>query len=420
MSENLNPLVIAQNQVKHACEKLGLEPEVYELLKEPEKVLTCAIPVRMDDGSLKNFIGYRSQHNTACGPAKGGVRYHKAVTYDEVKALSIWMTFKCAVVGIPYGGSKGGVIADTFSMSEGEIERLTRGYVRAFADFIGPETDIPAPDVATNAKIMGWLMDEYSKIKGVFSPAVTTGKPIGIGGSPGRNQATGYGVAICVAKAMEKYDIDIKKAKVAIQGFGNVGRHTALYTYKRGAKVIAIGEWDPKIDVYALYDEDGLDIEDMFDWFNEHGSVVDYPKAERIELEDFWKLEVDVLVPAAMENAVNVNNVNDFNAKIIVEAANGPTTPEADEIINKKGIPLFPDILCNSAGVTGSYFEWVQNLMNFYWTIEEYNAKLEPILEDAFEDVYSMAQDQKVTYREAAYLVAVKRLADAMKMRGWY
>jgi len=420
MSENVNPLVMAQNQVKQACEKLNLAPEVYELLKEPEKVLTCAIPVRMDDGSLKTFIGFRSQHNTACGPAKGGIRYHKAVSYDEVKALSIWMTFKCAVVGIPYGGAKGGVIADTFSMSEGEIERLTRGYVRAFADFIGPDKDIPAPDVATNAKIMGWLMDEYSKIKGVFSPAVTTGKPIGIGGSPGRNQATGYGVAICVAKAMEKYNIDITKSKVAIQGFGNVGRHTALYTYKRGAKVVAIGEWDPKIDVYALYNEDGLDIEDMFDWFNEHKSVVDYPKAKRIELADFWKLDVDVIIPAAMENAITADNVNDIKAKIIVEAGNGPTTPEADAIINKKGIPLFPDILCNSAGVTGSYFEWVQNLMNFYWTIEEYNAKLEPILENAFEDVYNMAKSQNVTYREAAYLVAVKRLADAMKMRGWY
>ena len=420
MSKNINPVDSVQQEIKFACKKLGLGQSYYELLKEPERVLIVNVPVKMDDGTTKTFTGYRAQHCTIMGPAKGGFRYHPDVCLDEVKGLSMWMTFKCAVVGIPYGGAKGGITCNPAELSKGELERLTRNYLRAINAIVGPEKDIPAPDVNTNAQIMAWFMDEFSMLKGYNVPGVVTGKPIALGGSQGRTQATGYGVTTAVKKACEAMKIDIAKTNIAIQGFGNVGSYTALYCSKNGAKIVAIGEWDKEVGTYALYNEKGLDIEKIFDYKAQNGSIVNFPDAKRISLDEFWTLDnIDILIPAALENAINENNAPNIKTKIIVEAANGPTTPDADKIIAEKGITVFPDILCNAGGVTASYFEWVQNLMNFYWTEEEINSKLEHILIKAFDDVYNMHKDANVSLRQAAYLVAIKRITDNMKMRGW-
>lgn len=420
MSEKINPVESVQNEIKLACEKLGLDNSYYEILKEPERVLIVQVPVRMDDGTIKTFTGYRAQHCTIMGPAKGGFRYHPDVNLDEVKGLAMWMTFKCAVVGIPYGGAKGGVCCNPAELSKAELERLTRSYLRAINTMVGPDKDIPAPDVNTNPQIMAWFMDEFSMLKGHNVPGVVTGKPISLGGSQGRVQATGFGVTVAVKKACEAMGIDVSKTNIAIQGFGNVGSYTALYCSKNGAKIVAVGEWDKDIGTYALYDEEGLDIEKLFDFKAKNGTIVNYPDARRINLDEFWTLDnVDILIPAALENAIDENNAPNIKAKIIVEAANGPTTPEADRILAEKGIALFPDILCNAGGVTASYFEWVQNLMNFYWTVEEVNTRLEEILTKAFDDVYDMHKEAGVTLRQAAYLVAINRIAENMKLRGW-
>lgn len=420
MSNKLNPVQSVQEEIKYACEKLGLGESIYELLKEPERVLIVSVPVKMDDGTVKTFTGYRSQHCTIMGPGKGGFRFHPDVCLDEVKGLSMWMTFKCAVVGIPYGGGKGGVCCNPADLSKTELERLTRNYLRAINTMVGPDKDIPAPDVNTNAQIMAWFMDEFSMLKGYNVPGVVTGKPISIGGSKGRTQATGYGVTIAVKKACQALNMDLTKTSIAIQGFGNVGSFTALYCYRNGAKIVAIGEWDKEIGTYALYNKNGLDIEKLFEYKAEMGTIASYPDAERISLEEFWKLDsVDIIIPAALENAIDETNAPKINAKIIIEAANGPTTPTADKIFDERGITLFPDILCNAGGVTASYFEWVQNLMNFYWTEEEVNNKLEGIMTNAFDDVYNMHKNENVSLRKAAYLVAVKRIADNMMLRGW-
>lgn len=419
MSKTSNPFEIVQREIKTACDKLGLEDSIYEILKEPERVLAVSIPIKMDDGSTKTFIGYRSQHCTIMGPAKGGFRFHPNVSFDEVKALSMWMTFKCAVVGIPYGGGKGGVVCNAADLSKGELERLTRAYVRSISNIVGPEKDIPAPDVATNPQVMAWFMDEFSQIQGYNVPGVVTGKPVPIGGSLGRTQATGYGVSVAARKVCEVMNMDMNDTTIAIQGFGNVGSYTALYCAKQGAKVVAIGEWDKNIGTYAIYDEKGLDIEKLFEYKNEKGNIANFPGAKMISLDDFWALDgVDMLIPAALENAITEQNAPNINVKVIVEAANGPTVPEADKILAEKGIPVIPDILCNAGGVTTSYFEWVQNLMNFYWTEEEVNSKLERIMIDAFNDVYNMHKEQNVSMRQAAYLVAIKRIADVLKLRG--
>ncbi|NLZ54157.1 MAG: Glu/Leu/Phe/Val dehydrogenase [Thermoanaerobacteraceae bacterium] len=420
MSKKISPVESVQRQIKLACEKLGLDESYYELLKEPERVLVVQVPVKMDDNTVKTFTGYRSQHCTIMGPAKGGFRFHPDVNLDEVKGLSMWMTFKCAVVGIPYGGAKGGVCCNPAELSKAELERLTRSYLRTISIIVGPEKDIPAPDVNTNAQIMAWFMDEFSMLKGFNVPGVVTGKPISLGGSQGRTQATGFGVTVAVKKACEALKIDMSKTNIAIQGFGNVGSYTALYCSKNGAKIVAIGEWDKEIGTYALYNEQGLDIEKLFNYKAKNGTIANFPDAQRISLDEFWTLDnIDILIPAALENAIDENNAPNIKAKIIVEAANGPTTPEADKILAEKGIILFPDILCNAGGVTASYFEWVQNLMNFYWTEEEVNSKLEHILIKAFDDVYNMHKEVNVSLRQAAYLVAIKRIADNMKLRGW-
>jgi len=413
MTETLNPFEIVQKQIKTACDKLGLENSYYEVLKEPEKVLTVSIPVKMDDGSVKTFIGYRSQHSTILGPAKGGVRFHPDVTMDEVKALSAWMTFKCAVIGLPYGGGKGGIRVNPKELSKGELERLSRGYFAAISPIIGPEKDIPAPDVYTNAQVMAWFMDEFSKLRGYYCPGVVTGKPIVIGGSLGRNEATARGAMFAIREAAKKIGLDLTKATVAIQGFGNAGSIAARLLNELGCKIVAVND-----SRGGAYNPNGLDPKAVLDYKTKNGTVKGFPGSKDITSDELLTLDVDILVPAALENVITSKNAGDIKAKIIGEAANGPTTPEADEILYKKGILVIPDILCNAGGVTVSYFEWVQNLMNFYWTEEEVNQRLEHLMVKAFNEVYSLHKEYSVNMREAAYMVAIKRIAEALKVRG--
>ncbi|WFA08722.1 Glu/Leu/Phe/Val dehydrogenase [Tissierella sp. Yu-01] len=418
--EVLNPLENAQLQIKSACEVLGLEPAVYELLKEPQRVIEISIPVKMDDGSIKVFKGYRSLHNDAVGPGKGGIRFHPGVNMDEVKALSIWMTFKCCVTGIPYGGGKGGVTVDPQTLSKAELERLSRGYIQGLHKYLGEKIDVPAPDVNTNGQIMAWMTDEYIKLTGDQSVGVITGKPVEWGGSKGRNEATGFGVAVVSREFAKKYGIDISGAKVAIQGFGNVGSFTVKNVQGQGAKIVALAEWAREVGTYALYNEDGLDYEDLAKYMKEHRNLVNYPNAKMITLDDFWQLDVDILIPAALENAITAEVAEKVNAKIICEAANGPITPDADEILNRREIPVSPDILTNSGGVTVSYFEWVQNLYGYYWTEEEVVEKQERAMIDAFNAIWKIREEYNVPMRKATYMHSVKKVADVMKLRGWY
>ncbi|MBU5436581.1 Glu/Leu/Phe/Val dehydrogenase [Tissierella sp. MSJ-40] len=418
--ENLNPLESAQKQVKIACDALGLDPSVYEILKEPQRVIEVSIPVKMDDGSVKVFKGYRSVHNDAIGPAKGGVRFHPGVNLDEVKALSVWMTFKCCVTGIPYGGGKGGITVDPSTLSKGELERLSRGYIQGLYKYLGEKIDIPAPDVNTNGQIMAWMVDEYNKLTGHAAVGVITGKPVEWGGSKGRNEATGFGVAVIVREAAAKVGIDMKKASVAVQGFGNVGSFTVKNIQGQGAKIVAVGEWAKDVGTYAIYNEEGLDYEDMAAYMSVHRNLVDYPKAKRISLDEFWALNVDIMVPAALENAVTVEVAEKINAKLVCEAANGPITPDADEVLERKGITVTPDILTNSGGVTVSYFEWVQNLYGYYWEEDEVVQKQEIAMVNAFNDIWKIKEEYNVTMRKATYMHSVKKVADVMKLRGWY
>lgn len=412
--ETLNPHAIAQTLINSAVRELALPSSVYEYLKEPERILHVSIPVKMDNGEVRTFIGYRSQHSTVVGPAKGGVRFHQDVTLDEVKALSTWMTFKCAVIGLPYGGGKGGIICDPSHLSKRELEMLSRGYVRALGDFVGPDRDIPAPDVNTNPQIMGWMMDEYSKMKGVNAPGLITGKPMILGGSAGRGAATGRGTVICIREAANRIGLNLKGATAAIQGFGNVGSWTALLLAELGVKILAVN------DVHGgAYNPNGLNVTEVVEYYQQHGTVKGFPGTENIASTDLLTLPVDVLVPAALENQITLANADKISAKIIAEAANGPTTPEAARILTEKGILQIPDILCNAGGVTVSYFEWVQNLQNYYWTEEEVNEKLEHMMVNAFNAVYKVHEQRKVSMRRSAYMVAVKRLADAMTARGW-
>ena len=331
--ENLNPLESAQHQVKQACDALNLAPEVYELLKEPKRMIEISIPVKMDDGSLKTFKGYRALHNDAIGPGKGGIRFHPGVNPDEVKALSVWMTFKCGVMGVPYGGGKGGITVDPLTLSQGELERLSRGYVQGLHKYLGEKIDIPAPDVGSNGQVMAWMVDEYTKLTGQNSIGVLTGKPVAWGGSEGRNEATGFGVSVIAREAARELGIDMKKSTVAIQGFGNVGRYTVKNVERQGAKIVAIAEWAPSVGTYAIYNEDGLDFNDMAAHIDEHKNLVEYPKAKKISLEEFWALDVDVLIPAALENAITEDVAKIVKAKLICEAANGPITPDADTVL---------------------------------------------------------------------------------------
>ncbi|MEM2937641.1 MAG: Glu/Leu/Phe/Val dehydrogenase [Thermoplasmata archaeon] len=415
MAEELNPFKIAQEQLDKAAKVMNLEPGVHAILREPMRILEVTIPVKMDDGTIKVFKGFRVQYNDARGPTKGGIRFHPQETLDTVKALAAWMTWKTAVVDIPYGGAKGGVICDPKSMSEAEIERLSRGYIRAIGRFIGPEKDIPAPDVYTTPQIMAWMMDEYSKIVGYNAPGVITGKPIEVGGSLGRGDATARGGMFCLREAAKKIKLDLSKATVAIQGYGNAGQFAhKLVTEMFGAKVVAVSD-----SKGGIYDEKGLDFQKVLQHKEKTGSVINYPGAKDITNEELLELKVDVLIPAALENQITGNNANKIKAKIVLELANGPTTPEADEILYKKGILDIPDFLANAGGVTVSYFEWVQNINGFYWTLDEVYQRLDQKMTKAFWDVMEAMDKYKIEPRTAAYVVAVKRVADAVKIRGW-
>lgn len=417
MSEKtLNPFEIAQLQVKTACDKLGTEPAVYEILKNPARVLEVSIPVKMDDGSVKSFVGYRSQHNDAVGPYKGGIRFHQDVTRDEVKALSTWMTFKCGVVGIPYGGGKGGITVDPAELSKGELERLSRGFARAIAPIIGERKDIPAPDVNTNGQIMTWFVDEYERTTGRFEPGVFTGKPVEFYGSLARTEATGYGVAIMARDAAKKIGLPLEGAKVVIQGFGNVGSFAAHYITEMGAKIVAVGD-----HTACIVNDNGFDVKALMAYVKEHKAVKGFPGATKeLDRSEVMGIECDILMPCALENQITSNNVNSIKAKIVSEGANGPTTPEADKVLFEKGIVVIPDILANAGGVTVSYFEWVQNLMRYSWSFDEVQEKQEKLMVKAFEEIWNLKEEHKVDMRTAAYMMSIKRIAVAMKLRGWY
>ncbi|MBO2537495.1 Glu/Leu/Phe/Val family dehydrogenase [Rummeliibacillus suwonensis] len=413
MAENLNLFTSTQAVIKEALQKLGYDEAMYELLKEPLRMLEVRIPVKMDNGSVKIFTGYRAQHNDAVGPTKGGVRFHPQVTVEEVKALSMWMTLKAGIVDLPYGGGKGGVICDPRQMSMGEVERLSRGYVRATSQIVGPTKDIPAPDVFTNSQIMAWMMDEYSRIDEFNSPGFITGKPIVLGGSQGRDRATAQGVTIAIEEAAKCRDIDIKNARVVIQGFGNAGSFLAKFMNDLGAKVIGIS------DAYgALYDSDGLDIDYLLDRRDSFGTVSTLFE-NSISNQELLELDCDILVPAAIENQITAENAHSIQAKIVVEAANSPTTTEATKILHERGILLVPDVVASAGGVTVSYFEWVQNNQGYYWSEEEVTEKLKKKLIEAFHNVYNVAMTRHVDMRLAAYMVGVRKTAEASRFRGW-
>lgn len=413
MSENLNVLTSTQAIIHEALNKLGYDEAMYELLKEPLRMLQVRIPVRMDDGSTKVYTGFRAQHNDAVGPTKGGVRFHPGVYEDEVKALSMWMTLKCGIVDLPYGGGKGGVVCDPREMSMGELERLSRGYVRAVSQIVGPTKDIPAPDVMTNAQIMAWMMDEYSLMDEFNSPNFITGKPLVLGGSQGRDRATAQGVTIVIEEAAKKRGITIKGARVVIQGFGNAGSFLAKFMHDLGAKVIGIS------DAYgALHDPNGLDIDYLLDRRDSFGTVTTLFE-NTISNKELLELDCDILVPAAIENQITADNAHDIKANIVVEAANGPTTAEATKILTDRGILLVPDVLASAGGVTVSYFEWVQNNQGYYWTKEEVEERLLKKMVDAFDNVYTTATTRNIDMRLAAYMVGVRRTAEASRFRGW-
>jgi glutamate dehydrogenase len=402
-----------QQIIHEALTKLGYEDEVYELLKEPMRMLTVRIPVRMDNGEIKVFTGYRAQHNDAVGPTKGGIRFHPEVTEDEVKSLSIWMTLKCGIVNVPYGGGKGGIICDPRNMSFPELERLSRGYVRAISQIVGPTKDIPAPDVFTNSQIMAWMMDEYSRIREFDSPGFITGKPVVLGGSHGRETATAMGVTICIEEAAKRREMNLVGAKIIVQGFGNAGGYLAKFLSDRGAKIIGISD-----AIGALYDENGLDIEYLLDRRDSFGTVTNLFQ-NTISNKDLLERECDILIPAAISNQITVENAHNIKAKIVVEAANGPTTMEATKILTERGILIVPDVLASSGGVTVSYFEWVQNNLGYYWTEEEVLEKLRAKIVDAFNAVIQTASVHKVDTRLAAYMVGVQKTAEASRFRGW-
>ncbi|OGO55420.1 MAG: glutamate dehydrogenase [Chloroflexi bacterium RBG_16_72_14] len=411
----INAWHVAQHQFDLAAEMLNLDPGLRRVLREPRRELTVHFPVKMDDGSVQVFTGYRVQHNLGRGPAKGGIRYHQDVTIDEVKALAMWMTWKCAVVAIPYGGGKGGVIVDPKKLSKKELEGLSRRFFTEIEVLVGPERDIPAPDVNTTPQIMAWFMDTYSMHVGHTVPGVVTGKPISLGGSEGRNEATARGCVYTIVEAAAHLGMDLNTATVAVQGFGNAGNIAATLMVEQGSKVVAVSDSQGGIRNVA-----GLDIARVLQWKAEHGTVKGFPGAEDITNAEVLETECDILIPAALENQITARNAGSIKARIVAEAANGPTTPEADEILFERGVFLIPDILCNAGGVTVSYFEWVQDLNRDHWTETEVNAKLKTIMVKAFHEVLAQAQQQGVNMRTGAYLNAVQRVADATALRGLY
>ena len=416
MNQTYNPYDNVLQVVQQAADILGYSDSDIEAIKYPERELKVSIPVRMDDGTTHVFQGYRIQHSTSRGPAKGGIRFHPDVSADEVRALAAWMTFKCAVVNIPYGGGKGGVVCDPTKLTENEIRAITRRYTAAIAPLIGPEQDIPAPDVGTNAAVMGWIMDTYSMLKGHCIHGVVTGKPLELGGALGRNDATGRGVMFTTHNILGKLDISAEGTTVAVQGAGNVGSVTAKLLYQSGMKVVAIsdvsgGIYNPEgLDIPAILAYLAADRRNLLKDFNEEGTI-------HISNEELLELDVTVLIPAALENQINADNADKIKAKLIVEAANGPVASEADPVLTEKGILIVPDILANAGGVVVSYFEWVQNIQSVSWTEDEVNNKLREIMDAAFACVWDLAQEKHTTLRMGAYLIALKRVVDAKSAR---
>ena len=427
MSEITNAFSIAQSQFDHVASLLHLDPQVKELLRWPRREFKFQIPIRMDDGSLKVFFGYRVQHNDARGPTKGGIRFHPSETMDTVRALAMWMTWKCAVADIPLGGAKGGVAVDSATLSLAEKEKLCRGWVDAIYRNLGPRVDVPAPDVGTTAQMMGWMMDEYSKLAGQFTPGVITGKPVGSGGSKGRKEATGYGVIYNIREAMKHLKMDGSKASASLQGFGNVAQFAALgFTRQIGGKVVCVSYWDRKDKAaYSVVNKKGLDIPFLQNITDEYGSI-NKEKAKEvgcsIESGDAWmEQDVEVLIPAALESQLTGETVKKLSGKVklVAEGANGPTTPDADEEFKRRGIFVIPDFLCNAGGVTVSYFESVQNDMNYYWTHEAVLQSLDTKITEAFNKVLKLSVKEDAYMRDAAYMVAIGSVVEAMELRGW-
>ena len=410
-----NAYDVALENFDSAADALDLSQDIREMIKYPERVLTVSVPVRMDDGHIHRFQAYRVQHSTVRGPSKGGIRYHPQVTLDEVKALATWMTWKCAVVNIPFGGGKGGVTCDPKHMSQGELERMTRRYASAILPLIGPEQDIPAPDVYTNSQTMAWIMDTYSMTKGYPIPGVVTGKPISLGGSLGRNEATGRGVFYTIQSACEHLGIPLRGATVAVQGFGNAGSIAALLLHEAGARVIAASD-----STGCVYSRNGLDIHGLIHLKELTGHVEGFPESDPIDPAELLALQCDILVPAALENAVHADNAAQVKAKIVAEAANGPLTPAADRILERKGVFIIPDILCNAGGVTVSYFEWVQDEQHLFWEAQDVYNRLERVMKTSFRDVLKIHTDRKVPMRVAANMLGIGRVAEAVQIRGIY
>src|ERR1700722_11626246 len=413
--EDLNPYRISQIQFDIAAEYLKLDPGLRQILRTPKRVLEVSVPVKLDNGQLKVFTGFRVQHNVARGPAKGGIRYHPGVTLDEVKALAAWMTWKTATVNIPYGGAKGGIICDPKRMSKGELERMTRRYASEILPIIGPEKDIPAPDVYTDSQTMAWIMDTYSMTVGYSSLGVVTGKPVSLGGSEGRGEATARGCMYVIEEACKAKKISLRGATVAIQGFGNAGAIAARLLFEKKAKIIAIRD-----SRGGVYNSRGIDPTKALRYKERSGTVVGMPGASRMSNDDLLTLKCDILIPAALENVITLHNAEQIKAKIVAEAANGPTTPHADEVLARRGIFVLPDILANAGGVTVSYFEWSQNLQGASWQGEEVNQKLDVVMRRAFNDVYAAMRKHHTHTRAAAYVLAVGRVADATLLRGLF
>ncbi len=411
--EDLNPFHVAMRQFDTAAEKLGLEKDLREVLRRPARALSVSLPVRMDDGTIRVFDGFRVQHSGARGPCKGGIRYHPNVTFDEVKALASWMTWKCATVNIPFGGAKGGIVCDPHSLSKGELERLTRRYAYEISAIIGPARDIPAPDVYTDSQVMAWIMDTYSMTHGNSSPGVVTGKPTFLGGSFGRNEATARGCFFVVRSACRVKEIEMGKASAAIEGFGNAGGIAARLLADGGVKIIAVSDTRG-----AILDRKGLDVSALLEHKQKTGSVRGFPGAAAIHPDELLELDCDILVPAALENRITLDNAARIKAQIVAEAANGPTTPGADEVLHRKGVLVLPDILANAGGVTVSYFEWVQDLQELFWDEDDVNRRLEKVMVKAFDDVYQKMLHYNVDMRTGAYILAIDRVATATRARG--
>ena len=413
--KEVNPFETAQRQLDKAAKELDLDRSVHQALREPMRTFIVNFQVEMDDGSTETFKGFRVQYNDALGPTKGGLRFHPDETLDTVKALAAWMTWKTAVADIPYGGGKGGVICNPKELSESELERISRGYIRAIASYIGPDKDIPAPDVYTNPQVMAWMMDEFSKAKGANAPGVITGKPVEVGGSLGRGDATARGVIYTIREAAKELGIQLADADIAIQGYGNAGYYSATLARELlDCNVVAVSDSGG-----GVYNENGLDIDAAKKYKGENGSVANFEGGESISNEELLGLDVEVLIPAAIENVLTEENAGKVDATVIAEAANGPTTPEADEILYNNGVYIIPDFLCNAGGVTVSYFEWVQNRNRYYWSEAEVYERLDKKMTKAFADVHSRAQEEGVDNRTAAYMVSIEKVAEAMKLRGW-